>query len=86
MSQQKTPPSGAFVKADDGTRTHDLLHGKSQRCSHPCAPVRSNRLFPRFLVWRANASESERTPNLAILATPEAELGRLSPFSLRLEA
>jgi hypothetical protein len=27
-SQQKTTPSGAFVRADDGTRTHDLLHGK----------------------------------------------------------
>jgi hypothetical protein len=30
----KTPPSGAFkermmgLRADDGTRTHDLLHGK----------------------------------------------------------
>jgi integrase len=24
----KTPPSGVFLKADDGTRTHDLLHGK----------------------------------------------------------
>ena len=26
--QRKTPLSGAFQRADDGTRTHDLLHGK----------------------------------------------------------
>ena len=26
--QQKAPSSGAFERADDGTRTHDLLHGK----------------------------------------------------------
>jgi len=55
--------------ADDGTRTHDLLHGKSQRCSRPFAPVRSNRLFPGLPSKRANGAEPERTPNLAILAT-----------------
>jgi hypothetical protein len=26
--QRKGPVSGAFYGADDGTRTHDLLHGK----------------------------------------------------------
>ena len=29
VSQEKAPLSGAFGEADDGTRTHDLLHGKS---------------------------------------------------------
>ena len=28
QAQQKGPVSGAFRRADDGTRTHDLLHGK----------------------------------------------------------
>jgi hypothetical protein len=28
LCQQKSPLSGGSLKADDGTRTHDLLHGK----------------------------------------------------------
>jgi hypothetical protein len=36
------------------------------------ASVRSNRLFSGFPIGRANASEPERTPNLAILATPRS--------------
>src|SRR3990172_2959802 len=35
--KQKPRLSGAFFKADDGTRTHDLLHGK---CARPFAAVR----------------------------------------------
>jgi hypothetical protein len=26
--KRKSPVSGAFLRADDETRTHDLLHGK----------------------------------------------------------
>jgi hypothetical protein len=74
--KQKPPIPGVFRGADDGTRTHDLLHGKSQRCSHGFAPVRSNRLSTRCLAERANATEPERTPNLAILATPRCLPGR----------
>ena len=37
--------------------------------SRPFAPVRSNRLFAALPSKRANATEPERTPNLAILAT-----------------
>src|SRR5205807_6198507 len=62
----------AFRRADDGTRTHDLLHGKCERCSRPFAQVRSNRLFAASSSERANPTEPERTPNLAILATPRA--------------
>jgi hypothetical protein len=39
--------------------------------SHPFAPVRSNRMFAAFSFRRANATERERTPNLAILATDQ---------------
>jgi Phage integrase family len=51
--------------ASNGTRTHDLLHGKCQRCSRPCAPVRSNRLITPV--------PSERTP-------PNASERRILPF------
>jgi hypothetical protein len=37
--------------------------------SHTFATVRSNPLFSPFPIERANASEPERTPNLAILST-----------------
>src|SRR3954465_15157754 len=68
---KKTPRlSGAFKGADDGTRTHDLLHGKSQRSSQRFSPVRSNSLIAASSAERANPTERERTPNLAILATP----------------
>jgi hypothetical protein len=60
------------IQADDGTRTHGLLHGKCQRCSRPFAPVRSNRLFPECSPEQANATAPERTLNLAILATPRS--------------
>jgi hypothetical protein len=69
----QAPSERGFPEADDGTRTHDLLHGKSQRCSRPFAPVRSNRFVARPSPERANAREPERTPNLAILATLPAE-------------
>jgi hypothetical protein len=36
--KHKTPDLRRFLGADDGTRTHDLLHGK---CWRPFAPVRS---------------------------------------------
>jgi hypothetical protein len=52
--QRKKPRCGAFLLADDGTRTHDLLHGKSRNPvqhdplsalgSHvPCSTVRLDR-------------------------------------------
>jgi hypothetical protein len=71
------------VRADDGTRTHDLLHGKGQRCSRPFAPVRSNSVSAGSASEQANPSEHERTPNLAILATvsgdPARSRARVSP-------
>ena len=39
----KPVAAGLFHEADDGTRTHDLLHGK---CSRPFAPVRGRSLKP----------------------------------------
>jgi len=36
--------SRAFVRADDGTRTHDLLHGKRQPWRPPCHPERRGEL------------------------------------------
>jgi hypothetical protein len=52
-SHKTSPLEG--LEADDGTRTHDLLHGKRER---PFAPVRSNDLFAGLSV---QASERERT-------------------------
>jgi hypothetical protein len=58
---QRLPICRTF-RADDGTRTHDLLHGKCERRAHPFAPVRPNRLVPG--VFRADertrANPSER--------------------------
>jgi hypothetical protein len=51
--------------------------------SRPFAPVRSNRLFAAVPLQRANGSEPERTPNLAILATTPA--GPRPPTSSVLE-
>src|SRR6266511_2508200 len=72
--------AGTF-RADDGTRTHDLLHGK---CERAFAPVRArSRPFAQtarlqgFPYKRANGTEPERTPNLAILATERLEAQRL---------
>jgi hypothetical protein len=52
-------PAGAGLReADDGTRTHDLLHGK---CERPFAPVRVRSLKPPVCrVW-VRPSERERT-------------------------
>src|SRR5262249_61523317 len=66
LDNRKRPEAGT-LGADDGTRTHDLLHGKCARCSHPFAPVRSNCSFAASSSASANASAPERTPNLAIL-------------------
>jgi hypothetical protein len=67
--QNKNPRFTGVLGADDGTRTHDLLHGKCARCSRPFAPVRSIRSFAGSSSERPNATAPERTPNLAILAT-----------------
>jgi hypothetical protein len=66
--------------------TTSCMASASER-SLPFAPVRSNLLFARFPHKRANATEPERTPNLAILATEsgaESELGELpcNPLTL----
>jgi hypothetical protein len=42
--------------------------------SRAFAPVRSNRLLAAVSVQRANSTEPERTPNLAILATESGAL------------
>jgi len=47
------------------------------------APVRSNRLFAGLPSERANATEPERTPNLAILATESGADSRARRASLR---
>jgi hypothetical protein len=67
--QNEMPDLRGFLEADEGTRTLELLDGE---CSRPFAPVRARSLKPLvsgFPIGRANASEPERTPNLAILAT-----------------
>jgi hypothetical protein len=54
----KPPRVRGFGRADDGTRTHDLLHGK---CERPSAPVRSRSLKrPVCRAFRIG-SERERT-------------------------
>jgi hypothetical protein len=70
LTTQTTAPAvfAGGLRADDGTRTHDLLH---RNCSQPFAPVRARSLKPpvwMVCVHRAGANPSE-TPNLAILAT-----------------
>ena len=44
--------------------------------SRPFAPVRSKRLFAELSLKRANGSEPERTPSLAILATDDEQACR----------
>src|SRR5512133_3842029 len=73
MAARRGRPS---VRADDGTRTHDLLHANASDRSRPFAPVRSNDPLAGFPCKRANGREPERTSNLAILAT-ESGLGEL---------
>jgi zinc-ribbon domain len=48
----------AFLGADDGTRTHDLLHGK---CERPSAPVRARSLKPK--VYRDFRTSERTRPN-----------------------
>ena len=51
-------PFAGTLRADDGTRTHDLLHGK---CERPFAPVRARSLKPPVCRVSVHASERERT-------------------------
>ena len=80
-NKNENPRFTGALGADDGTRTHDLLHGK---CERAFAPVRArSRPFAQtarlqgFPYKRANGTEPERTPNLAILATERLEAQRL---------
>ncbi len=64
----KNPRFTGVLGADDGTRTHDLLHGK---CERPFAPVRAGalkppvcRAFPPTERTRANPSERRTLPSL----------------------
>src|SRR5687767_9043786 len=43
FAQKENPRFTGVLEADDGTRTHDLLHGK---CARPFAPVRACSLKP----------------------------------------
>jgi hypothetical protein len=61
--------AGLF-RADEGTRTSTFCMANAGDRSLPFAPVRSNRLFAAVPCERANGRALERTPNLAILATP----------------
>jgi hypothetical protein len=60
MTANRNPRFTGVSGAVDGTRTHDLLHGK---CERPFAAVRSRSLKPSvcsgFSVGRANVSEPE---------------------------
>jgi hypothetical protein len=51
----KAPDFQGFLEADDGTRTHDLLHGKAWRAF---APVRVRSLN---LLFSSSFASSERT-------------------------
>jgi hypothetical protein len=51
--------------------------------SRPFVPVCSDRPFAGFSFLRANATEPERTPNLAMLATDSGDEPRLEPKPLR---
>jgi hypothetical protein len=80
----------ALLRADDGTRTHDLLHGKCQR---PVAPVRARSLKPPVCrSFRAgertepNPSERRTLPSLprepeCRIRTRRASLHPLAPFT-----
>jgi hypothetical protein len=68
---------GAFAKADDGTRTHDLLHGKSER---PFAAVRARSLKPAVCRGfhasertRPNPSERRTLPSLPRSQAPNPD-------------
>jgi len=65
-SQNENPRFPGVLGADDGTRTHDLLHGKEWRAF---APVRVSSpkpvIFRGLRLRQANASEPERTPSAA---------------------
>ena len=54
----KNPRFTGVLGADDGARTHDLLHGKSWRAF---APVRSGSLKPPFAATPRGASERKRS-------------------------
>lgn len=73
QAYKKAPFCGASTRSGwMGLRTHDLLDGKCARPvrfrSRPFAQTASFQRFP----CRANVTEPERTPNLAILATEPA--------------
>jgi hypothetical protein len=68
-STNKNPRFTGVLGADDGTRTHDLLHGNSER-SFALVRIRSLKpLVHRVFVRASEHRRPERTPNLAILAT-----------------
>jgi hypothetical protein len=68
---QHTKPrrSGAFVKRMMGLEPTTFCMASASDRSHLFASVRSNRLCAGSGYVRANGSEPERTPKLAILAT-----------------
>ena len=63
-TNKKTPVSGGFLRADDGTRTHDLLHGKVNARGDPRRlPATSRVPMPvrrRAGPLEASASDAER--------------------------
>jgi hypothetical protein len=76
LRRRRTMRIAGSFRADDGTRTHDLLHGK---CERPFAPVRSRSLkrpvcggFGRSGRTRANPSERRTLPFLPRLLPAEA--------------
>jgi hypothetical protein len=52
--------SNSVFRADDGTRTHDLLHGKCQR---PFAPVRARSLKPALSGTSVQCERTEANPS-----------------------
>jgi hypothetical protein len=49
-----------LLEADDGTRTHDLLHGK---CSQPFAPIRARSLKPQVCSDFEGSQRTEAKPS-----------------------
>jgi hypothetical protein len=89
MTANKNPRFPGVLEADDGTRTHDLLHGK---CERPFAPVRTRSVkrldcgtFPRIERTRPHPSERRTLPFLPRKRTHRAS-GTVSSAACRSEA
>jgi hypothetical protein len=67
--ENKNPRFAGSFRADDGTRTHDLLHGKCGPRALTCARVRSTRTVEQSAVRQSHLGAREFTPSVANVAT-----------------